>query len=136
MATRYQGDSIVVSKSEDAAAMLARTASLPEREIEGALLRFGVEYGGNRFWIHYMVVGKRPLVVRRVTGLDGDNDMFDVPANLIDRMSGSDIRFMVDQLRTEYRNNPLIVRYMGDKAREKQGARIRGKFDGVISATK
>lgn len=135
MAIRYQGDPIRVVKPEDAVDMIARTAMLPDQQVEGALVRFAVEYGGNQCWVHYMVVSRKPFTLRRVIGLEGDNELLDVPASLIDGMNGPQIRFMVDQIKLVYRAHPLLARYRGEQAREKRGmSRIRGKFDATIGS--
>lgn len=109
MALRYPGDPIRVDTSAEAASMLAHTATLPDRNIQGALIRFAVEVGGNMLWVHYQVIGRRPLILRRVIGFAGDDEKIDVPDHLIRSMNGHDVRFMVDQVKLVYRNHPLLA---------------------------
>lgn len=140
MAIRYHGEPITVTKPEDAAGYLARTALLPDNEYEGGVLRFMEEFGGNRFWIYYMVTnmprGGRSCEIRRLIGMDGDNPMLDVPPATIREMSNSNVRSRVTEIKNRYRNDPILIRFRGEAEREKRGlTRIRGKFDGTIAHT-
>ena len=140
MAIRAKGTS-KVDNSEEALDLLIHTAELSSKDITGstnimgAIFRFGAEIGGHPTLVYYQVVGRNPLIVRRITGFAGDHPEGDVPASLIDAMNGHAIRLLVNQIRIEYRDHPTVVRYWRERReRIRKAAELREQRRALANA--
>jgi hypothetical protein len=119
MAHRYKGDPHRIVNHADAAQLLGYTAQLPPDEFMGGVLRFADEFGGNMYWIYYIVTDTpqtKPWTIRRLVGMSGDNEQFDVPATTIADMGNSEVRQAVNAMKNRYRSEAPLVRHRRDVA--------------------
>lgn len=122
MAHRYKGEPHRIAAQADAAQLLGYTAQLPEDEFMGGVLRFADEFGGNMYWVYYMVTDTpqtKPWTIRRLVGMSGDNAEFDVPASTIADMDNSQVRQGVNAMKARYRTEAPLNRHRKDVAAAK-----------------
>ena len=135
MAQHYEGDPFRVESSAEAADLLSYTAQLPPAEFQGALVRFADEFGGNLYWIYYIIVETpqtHPWTIRRVTGMSGGSKDKSLSPEMIRSLSNDDLRKAVRQIQSKYRGDASLIQARKESVKAKQKAQSR---DFVASGT-